>query len=40
MNISEGRKGRLRHDDMVDGDVIGRRGMEGKGDDDVVMIVL
>jgi hypothetical protein len=40
MNISEGRKGRLRHDDMVDGDVIGRRGMEGKGDDDVFTIVL
>ena len=39
MNISVGRKGRLRHDDMVDGDVIGRRGMEGKADD-VVMIVL
>jgi hypothetical protein len=39
MNISEGCKGRLRHDDMVDGDVIGRRGMEGKGDDVIVMIV-
>lgn len=39
MNISEGRKGRLQHDDIVDGDVIGRRGMGGKADD-VVMIVL
>jgi len=28
--MSEGRRGRLRHADMVDGDVMGSKGMGGK----------
>ena len=35
MNMSDGRRGRLRHADMVDGDVMGSKGMGGK----VVMVV-
>ena len=30
MNISDGRRGRLRHAEMVDGDVTGSKGMGGK----------
>ena len=30
MKISEGRRGRLRHAVMVEGDVIGSKGMGGK----------
>ena len=30
MNMSDGRRGRLRHADMVDGDVVGSMGMGGK----------
>ena len=30
MNMSDGRRGRLRHAEMVDGDVMGSKGMGGK----------
>ena len=30
MNMSDGRRGRLRHADTVDGDVMGSMGMGGK----------
>ena len=36
--MSDGRRGRSRHADMVDGDVMGSKGMGGK--DVMVMVVM